>query len=445
MPKVFLSHTASDKLFVARLAVDLRRIGVGVWYDTWEIRGGESIVEKINEGLSANDHLIVVLSPASVRSDWVKRELNSSLMRYLSERSIRLIPVLYARCDLPPLLADLRYVDFMGSYDDGFTELQVALGLLSIVPAYSSRAKRIVDAQGEEVGEITDSLFPKTFSNYPDCIMSETLKDVAIIVGSTLRERADESIRFGDTTVEVEVLGTRWRFSRQSSPGTVRDIVRVADLTAYLAAAWARGNQTSESNMEPPDTLCLVDVAVSQEILQRNIILVGAADTNIFFSLATVAYRQKFGYSLPIRYSGDDQLYFTCDQIYSDLSNNIYHRVEDSGFMHCGYLLMTANPWSPDKQMIFASGTRATGTQAALLALIRGADQVARNDVRAARWHWLQGNNRFYPSVAAKVVRATRASVINGRELIGGASEETVPPDRRISQRHLITDFEFLE
>jgi hypothetical protein len=68
LPKVFMSHTSSDKPFVARLAADLARIGVGVWYDSWEIRGGESIVEKINERLSANDHLVVVLSPASVRS-----------------------------------------------------------------------------------------------------------------------------------------------------------------------------------------------------------------------------------------------------------------------------------------------------------------------------------------------------------------------------------------
>jgi hypothetical protein len=33
LPKVFMSHTSSDKPFVARLAADLARIGVGVWYD----------------------------------------------------------------------------------------------------------------------------------------------------------------------------------------------------------------------------------------------------------------------------------------------------------------------------------------------------------------------------------------------------------------------------
>lgn len=380
----------------ARLAADLARIGVGVWYDSWEIRGGESIVEKINEGLAANDHLVVVLSPASVRSDWVRREMSSSLMRSLSSRSIRLIPVLYSPCDVPALIADLRYVSFVESYEHGFSDLQVALGLLSPKPAYSSRARLIVEARQEEFDEITGRLFPKTFSDYPDCVVSGSLGDIAIIVGSTPRERTDESSRLGDSAIEADVLGSHWQFFRQSSPGTVRDLVRVTDLAAWLAIVWARrANDPSGWNANPPELLCLADVAVSKDILSRNLILVGAADTKVFFGLATVAYRQRFGYSLPIRYSGDDQLYFTCDQIYSDLSTRVYHRVEDSGHMHCGYLLMTANPWSPDKLMILASGTRATGTQAALLALTRGSDQIARGEAGAAGWHWLQGNNRY--------------------------------------------------
>jgi hypothetical protein len=113
--------------------------------------------------------------------------------------------------------------------------------------------------------------------------------------------------------------------------------------------------------------------------------------------------------------------------------------------MHCGYLLMTANPWSTDKLMILASGTRATGTQAALLALIKGSDQTARSGVDVERWHWLGGNNRFAPTVPAKVMRATRARIVGGQDLIGAASDEPVPQEKRISQRHLITDFEFLE
>jgi hypothetical protein len=71
LPKVFMSHTSSDKPFVARLAADLARIGVGVWYDSWEIRGGESIVEKINEARSETLRSLLARHPGSGRPNRV--------------------------------------------------------------------------------------------------------------------------------------------------------------------------------------------------------------------------------------------------------------------------------------------------------------------------------------------------------------------------------------
>jgi hypothetical protein len=53
--KVFLSHSSADKAFVDRLASDLERINVGAWYDKWEIRVGDSLIEKIQEGIDSND------------------------------------------------------------------------------------------------------------------------------------------------------------------------------------------------------------------------------------------------------------------------------------------------------------------------------------------------------------------------------------------------------
>jgi hypothetical protein len=59
--------------------------------------------------------------------------------------------------------------------------------------------------------------------------------------------------------------------------------------------------------------------------------------------------------------------------------------------MHCGYIAMVPNPWSPTKVMVLASGARATRTQAALLALIRGFDEVAAQDGDPEPWRWLSG------------------------------------------------------
>ena len=62
-PRVFLSHTSTDKVFVRRLAGDLKAHNVGVWLDEWEMRVGDSIVERVQQGIDESVYLAVVLSP----------------------------------------------------------------------------------------------------------------------------------------------------------------------------------------------------------------------------------------------------------------------------------------------------------------------------------------------------------------------------------------------
>ncbi len=120
---VFLSHNASDKEFVRRLAVDLANDGFEPWLDEAEILPGDSIVEKVNDGLKGAEFLVAVLSPHSVASAWVKRELNSTLMTQLSGKHIVLLPVLLKDCDIPPLLQDVVWADFRGDYAAGYEQL----------------------------------------------------------------------------------------------------------------------------------------------------------------------------------------------------------------------------------------------------------------------------------------------------------------------------------
>ena len=51
MSKIFLCHASEDKKFVEKLAKDLMRFGFEVWFDKFEMKVGESLLEKINEGI----------------------------------------------------------------------------------------------------------------------------------------------------------------------------------------------------------------------------------------------------------------------------------------------------------------------------------------------------------------------------------------------------------
>jgi hypothetical protein len=120
---VFLSHSAHDKPFIRKLATDLTSAGVEVWLDEQQIRVGESIPERIAQGLAESDYFIIALSEHSIRSNWVQRELNNAMMREVSRRNIGVLPVKIEDCEIPDILQDKKYADFTAGYKDGLKQL----------------------------------------------------------------------------------------------------------------------------------------------------------------------------------------------------------------------------------------------------------------------------------------------------------------------------------
>ena len=112
--KVFISHTSKDHGFVLLLANKLKSDLIDVWIDDWELKVGDSIVQKINDGLERCDFLIIVFSENSIKSEWVLRELNSTLMRQLTGKEVTILPILLEiePEKLPPLFSDIYAARF---------------------------------------------------------------------------------------------------------------------------------------------------------------------------------------------------------------------------------------------------------------------------------------------------------------------------------------------
>ena len=121
--KVFLCHSSQDKPVVEEFAKRLKAANKHVWFDKWEIKIGDSIVEKINEGLETMTHLIIFLSKNSVEKPWVKKELSSALMRKLSDNSVKVMPVKVDTTDIPGIINDIKYADCSEDLEAGFTQL----------------------------------------------------------------------------------------------------------------------------------------------------------------------------------------------------------------------------------------------------------------------------------------------------------------------------------
>jgi hypothetical protein len=66
MANLFLSHRGADAKEAERLALELRAKGHQVWLDVWEIQIGDSIVGKIDDGLTGATYLILCYSNQGV-------------------------------------------------------------------------------------------------------------------------------------------------------------------------------------------------------------------------------------------------------------------------------------------------------------------------------------------------------------------------------------------
>jgi TIR domain-containing protein len=74
VPRVFLSHSTRDQWVSERLKEKLEEVGVEVWLDAFDLPGGTNVKERIKEGMRTSTECLILLSPASRESDWVKHE-----------------------------------------------------------------------------------------------------------------------------------------------------------------------------------------------------------------------------------------------------------------------------------------------------------------------------------------------------------------------------------
>lgn len=175
---VFLSHTSTDKeKFVRPLAQALTEQGITYWLDEAEIRWGDKITKKINEGLKRSRYVIVFLSDNFLGRNWPEAELEAALNKETTSGRTIVLPILIGDpekiIDHYPLLRDKLF-------------LQWDLGLATIVEHLTSLVSLAKDQDGlvqnsnssTSANVITNATGPRSVSakptNEPPAISSQT-------------------------------------------------------------------------------------------------------------------------------------------------------------------------------------------------------------------------------------------------------------------------------
>lgn len=127
MTDVFICHRGADMQEAERLAGELRACGHDVWLDTWQISIGDSIIRKMNEGLTYLRYLVLCYSDSGLTSDWMNVEWMSTLHRQLSGVDVTVLPVRLTGGAPPAILADIKYADLVADWSTGVNALSAAI------------------------------------------------------------------------------------------------------------------------------------------------------------------------------------------------------------------------------------------------------------------------------------------------------------------------------
>ncbi len=133
---VFICHASEDKSDIIKpLVAAFKREAISYWYDKAEIKWGDSIIEKVNEGLRISRYVIVVISKSFLSKNWPKRELNSAINIEASTGKVRVLPLVVGTDKVRkeifqkyPLLNDKRYLTWENDVQKIVDALKDCLG-----------------------------------------------------------------------------------------------------------------------------------------------------------------------------------------------------------------------------------------------------------------------------------------------------------------------------
>ena len=109
---VFISYSSKDKAVVRALANRLRSDGLKVWFDEWEIKPGDSLPSKIEEGLEHSRVLVLCMSANAFGSDWSQLEAGTFRFRDPLNRERRFIPLRLDDAPIKGSLAQFLYINW---------------------------------------------------------------------------------------------------------------------------------------------------------------------------------------------------------------------------------------------------------------------------------------------------------------------------------------------
>ncbi|MEM9999161.1 MAG: TIR domain-containing protein [Bacteroidota bacterium] len=110
--RLLISYSHFDKVFARVLNKALARYGFDIWMYEHHMNIGDDIGGRLQGAINSSDFVVVIITPNSVRSEWVNWEILYTKELEKIDGKIRIMPVLFAGDKIPRSIAGRAYADF---------------------------------------------------------------------------------------------------------------------------------------------------------------------------------------------------------------------------------------------------------------------------------------------------------------------------------------------
>ena len=215
IPKVFLSYTHENMELARSVAQTLQSKRIDTWWDQWCISAGDSLPQKINDGLGECTHFLVLLTPQSIKKPWVNQEMDAGLVRRLKSQC-RFLPIRYQlpASELPPLLSGMHAPEI--GEDGDISQLVADIHGVTRKPPVGPKPETLTSADETQTGyspaaNAVAKLFVQKSKNGRFADPQISTEDITEQTGLSPEDTQDAlfelSLFFKSTSIHVRVKG----------------------------------------------------------------------------------------------------------------------------------------------------------------------------------------------------------------------------------------------
>lgn len=155
MTSAFISYSHQDQELVRSVAEHLQADGFHVWLDEWDLKVGDSLIERISEAIDQVDFVVAFISNASRDSQWCRKEVSLAMTGELAAKGVKVLPVRIEGAQMPPTLVDKFFLDATGLDAMGIKErlardMAAHISPSRIIPTRRTKPQPAVPSKAED-------------------------------------------------------------------------------------------------------------------------------------------------------------------------------------------------------------------------------------------------------------------------------------------------------